>query len=148
LRDTFLTLLGIKQIILQPYMTMFSMQVCRITMYVATLDIDMFQAIYFSTVFASIFDIANSLIKLVFGKKKAISSKFYCALFVIGAAYTLSDKSTYYWQEKDKLRDILTAPSLVRDVENTVCKHAKPFLKHLFVGKGCSVSVKILKALW
>jgi hypothetical protein len=146
LRDILLSLLG-RPVKLEPFVAYISNQACKITLYVATIDVDIFQAIYFSSLFACIFNIANSLIKLVCGKEKAISSKFFYALFVVCAAILLSDTSTYFWQEKDKLRDILTAPSLVRDVENTVYEHAKPFLNPLFMGKGCSVSIKILKNL-
>lgn len=117
---------------------------CHVTPWFFTVDFDWVQAIYFATVVASIFSILSFLMTLVFskGKKRQPSNYHYFAVVVVGAAYALSTRSTQFWQKRDPIQDILTAPVLARDVEIAFCKHIPSWFPVASMGKGCSISVK------
>ena len=118
---------------------------CHVTPWFLTIDFDWVQAIYFATVVASIFSIVSFLMTLVFtrGKKIKLSNYHYFAVVVVGAAYALSTRSTHFWQQKDPIQDILTAPVLARDIEIAICKHIPSWFLVASMGRGCSISFNI-----
>ena len=113
--------------------------------YDITINFDIFQFMWFQLVSKSVMCIADSIFRYVFGmdsgekKKKKHGIWRFLFSFVFISYLVLYSPNTS-WFEQDRVKDMLTLPKEIRNIERKVCPGLRPSDELLFMKGGCALN--------